>query len=1420
MEPQNPSKSMKPKKEPKSNLLKGIMNRFLTKKRAKKAPVPARVEVDLTAALPSQDDFRTSLIMPNLSARFSMLREQDDPNSMLGKASDDSVLTPRRQSRLHDFGFMAGGLADIAEVSSIRSVSRRPQMNGRQESYASEEGYGTDDNSNSGSMMSRARPGEGNVLFGGRQKVYKIPVATTGSDKSLGSSSASSGAMTGKVVYDDDLSLSAFQKHRQEERQRQQALEELERTTLSANPQSDFDRRNTSSSTNSGPSNNHRSSTAATSVNSQTANSATPSSPVLPTSTKPAQMPIDRSNTKARRLYEQGLNRDMQDQQSSAMNRLNSINKNPRMDRAMSPPMLSRNRSPSSGPEFPHRALRSFRAASPPPSGALPTPTSLEPIRDDPTPSPRFGTLPHSPPQSPLASDTEEIGPLNSAIRHGDRGKATAMGAFNRPKQFSEEQYLERQKQIRETRETGRESPMFRRDMSPATGAERQKPIQETREPGRESPMFRRDLSGGAGPERSKPLQEVRETGRESPMIRRDFSAPPGPERQKHIPEPREVGCESPMLRRDVSVGAQVERQKQILEARETGRESPMFRRDISAPGGPDRQKPIQESHAPGRESPMFRRDMSTTAGPFSKKNAGNMKAGESSYMRSRSGTVDSQSKFSFDQARPAPLNLQPKFRAQQPTPPPEEPREKPQEQPQEQPQEWSAFSIFQKAANQMKTAPDEKPEEPPQPPSPPTARTFFSSPAGSDTEDEPEPVKPAFTSPEVPARLNNIIPRAAPPVSEHPALRSQPPLDFELDPPPFSKFLKNEGSRPSSRARASIQEEADNLDSPTLRDRDSGALGGMVQHLRTSSNVSSVYSVQPSTPKLPLAVQTGNVSGVTNDSRAGTPTHSSYSPSNPWDLEDLDRAYFGEADSSGVSPIEMPKSKAGGKALNGLDAQRGYMQSSLQTVEPTWEQELKTKHTRDASTATAHEREAFANELEQRKRAIQENLRSKVASTMLDSDKDRGPSQLPGINKVFGTLRSKTSRDSMNKAVDPSTKAMKMLGITVNPNASTSALPSIKDGKPYGFDYTKSESNLEKMESRPSRPGTRQAIHEAEEESHFKNQSPPMSSKTSARNRSSSEVSSGRSRSRPPGRYRDDLEKAMMEGTSSRAHSMFPVDEPPTIPELEQTIPDLPSFAPSGMRNGPAPGSPGYFNQGSPHLQASGSPSLGSSRPSPGFSSTMSNGMPSPALSGRLGSASPALNPSRPSPMAAPYSAHSTPPVSNSTTPVAPSFESTFRQTTTSRPRKRSILKSNISEPKLLSTTNNIDTVALPAGASLANGMNELDPPPLPPINPRRRRFGFGRTAGDATPPDSARTSPPGTSYADGGVGMAYSADEHERGTQSVSRLRKVTSEGWGLNGHGRIGQGQRANGHPPAMPVFGGKRGPSPPRVVNGMF
>ena len=187
----------------------------------KKTPVPepkAEPEIDLSTALPASDDFRTSLLMPNLSARFSMLKEQDDPTSKIGKANDDSVLFPKRASRLDLFNSRPG-LSDIAETDSLPNPIRPPFATTRTESYGSD---ATDD-----SVMSRARPGEGNTMFGGRQKIYKIPIGGAGSVKKFGGhdeSETSAGSnMGGKLMYESDATLSTFQKLREQERGRKGA---------------------------------------------------------------------------------------------------------------------------------------------------------------------------------------------------------------------------------------------------------------------------------------------------------------------------------------------------------------------------------------------------------------------------------------------------------------------------------------------------------------------------------------------------------------------------------------------------------------------------------------------------------------------------------------------------------------------------------------------------------------------------------------------------------------------------------------------------------------------------------------------------------------------------------------------------------------------------------------------------------------------------------------------------------------------------------------------------------------------------------------------------------------------------------------------------------------------------------------------
>src|SRR5436189_99987 len=161
----NRFRSRKRLKEPRGDTDVPAMPSLSSKsfKKGRKDQVETKVVLDLSTALPSSDEFRTSLLMPKLSARFSMLREQDDPNSKLGKANDDSVLFPRRASRLDIFGHSQ--LADIAEVSSLHGSGRPSFAIGRR-SFAEGEGYGTDDSSPGSSMINRPKRGEGNNLFG------------------------------------------------------------------------------------------------------------------------------------------------------------------------------------------------------------------------------------------------------------------------------------------------------------------------------------------------------------------------------------------------------------------------------------------------------------------------------------------------------------------------------------------------------------------------------------------------------------------------------------------------------------------------------------------------------------------------------------------------------------------------------------------------------------------------------------------------------------------------------------------------------------------------------------------------------------------------------------------------------------------------------------------------------------------------------------------------------------------------------------------------------------------------------------------------------------------------------------------------------------------------------------------------------
>jgi hypothetical protein len=231
------------------------------------------------------------------------------------------------------------------------------------------------------------------------------------------------------------------------------------------------------------------------------------------------------------------------------------------------------------------------------------------------------------------------------------------------------------------------------------------------------------------------------------------------------------------------------------------------------------------------------------------------------------------------------------------------------------------------------------------------------------------------------------------------------------------------------------------------------------------------------------------------------------------------------------------------------------------------------------------------------------------------------------------------------------------------------------------------------------------------------------------------------------------------------------------------------------------------YFE--SKHLQpiqtgtASGSvsPRLGLPKYSPGIPIS-----PRPSPGG--------YNSALPSPMP-PFSANHTPPVSNPTTPNAAAFNPGTMQIRQGMLRKKSVAKSDISEPVFLSTTSVIDTVNLPAGASLKNGI-EHNAPPVPPINPMRKRFGFGRPGPENhnpyDPAIQAGFDAPRAPYAE--PARTNSSDALPSPAPQVkNKLRKTSSEGKSLRG-----QAQAQPSPSPALPQGGFVgRNNSPPRPIH---
>lgn len=1244
-----------------------------------------KLELDLANALPSSDDFRTSLLMNGLSARFSMLREQDDPKSKIGKASDDSVLFPtKRQSRLDGFGFQAHGLSDIAEVSSINGSIRPPFASSRKDSYDTTGSYGTDDDaSHGGSIMNRAKPGEGNNLFGGRQKIYKIAVDHSGSTRNLADGSGP--RMGGRALYDDDVSQSAFQKLRAREREQQrQENEDLDLNIQTARsespPLTGYNRnRETSSTTSSGGPSITRSSTAATSFTSQRTPSVSGShTPITPGATPSAAPGIERTMTKGRRLYETGLDQHLHEQQFSAMNRIDTLTRQRTHGAQTPPPGLSSPTAFNNATDRWERHQIAGKASLPNMRAASPSPTTttmgtfdfgVKPNHTAETKQ-RFGMV--APPLSPPLTEHDDHTVL--AVQPNDRGKATALGAFTKPAQpYDENKYTQRQLQMQQ----GRETPPLRKHSPPRAFLPRQQQMGRNRAESNATFASNRSRSNSSAQRQFLPQDRISEVS----------SA------QVPVPENEAV---TPVT-------------------------------FLSSPNGSSVGSPEDVQQEAKARAPI------------------------------------------------KPLDLYNKYRQGQ-------------------------------------------------------ASTL-----------------------------------ERPPESQHPAHRQRP---FEA---PGVKPVDHKPSYPVALPRLRIEESPQPSDRQVVEPEDSPTLGpisglsGMVrQHLRTDSNTSSIYGGMPSA---------GLASRFPHDPTDPLSHHSDHTAkNNPWETEEWDQSqsdYDGnnfhlEDAINGTKPETVQTMPLSTRSPNG---------EVTQDHRSSWERELESHHARNGSSETQKEREDFKNDLAARRRKVQENLKSFVETESRAASPSLGADS-HSRNNALGILKTKSSRGSLAgrpKELAQS-KAMKMLGIgntTISsspspgkPSFDENAWKAEEEEMLQGFvkgstippqtkafrqarrdaqrdrerevalrhqQRMRSETKESERSTSPmhNQPRHREPSHDRDplnigtrQRSPSRERKPPSVSRRdgssqesrsskgtnhtgsrpqsrASRDRSASDAS-GRSKSRN-GRYRDDLAKAMAEGTASSSHGTFDELNPPPSTRLMPKSPSTPSL---GVQPSPIP-SPMIGSSVAPRNRAN------SKTAAQGYFESQ-NLQPLQIGSDVEIGVSP-----RPSPIT-PFSINSTPslaqpsPVgSTATTPTTQGFQSQGRIPAN---RKRSINKSEISEPRFISSTSRVTTVNLPSGSSLQNG-SEPNAPPIPPVNPRRKTramFGFGKKEDDELhflPAATQSTEEMST----------FSADEGESKPKSRQRLRKSSSEGGNLNA--RAKQAVIANPSP-ALPGNLPPSSGSPPRPIEGVM
>ena len=1243
------------------------------RRRDEPEPVP---QLDLAAALPSSDDFRTSLLMPSLSTRFSMLREQDDPNSILGKANDDSVLHARGKSRLGGFGDT--GLSDIAETASIDGSIRPPfASNGRSASYTTDASIVTDDDaSTNGSVMSRARPGEGNMLFGGRQKIYKIPVGDAGSVKNLGGQEQR--GMRGRALYEDDVHVSSFQKYREQERQaeREKKLEQLEREMLhdefnnsslnSPSLSAHEEKRDTTSSTNSGPSR-ISGSTAATSIISHGPASGSAAQSPLAAPHSGGSSSLARSNS--RRLYDSHVDQHIYEQQHANLTRINSMQRKTSLN---SRSVLHGSRSATNLRERfgPPPSTESSRAASPLP------PMNEKLTTFDSVKSPTLAS------HSPVSPAFDPDNPLAQAVDARDRGKATALGQFNRPKKFDEQQFLQRQRSLHQQNQLRNES----RAPRPPTG----RSSNEQRRPSVESkPFFPPRRPSGEAQSRNGSVQT---------------------DHVGFIPRPRAGTARSD---RYPSVDSQAKAGMNGIPSDSMQASKGARARNFSGPSSPAAARLIRpEPHSPMSQSPV------------------------------RAGR---------------------------------------QEPPLRNPHRQQPVSQYSSATHGQGTA-------------------FYDSPEGSNNE---SPLlgtqSPAEASPKISLERgtrDDIPPPLSPPqLRDHPALRDIPSQSSPVSPLSPSKDDRRKAVSPEvmmhnfvppiSRSPSAAGLPAIGVDvvadaAPQDGSASPNKLNGLIrEHLRHTSTASSIYP-------------------------ANDEDHNGNGESDVPDLNVSETLIVPDENVNPWLPKDEPESQTDGFAqtLFNPDNIGVAVTSPSQQHHPTadlppgprpgdtdeWMNELRKQHTREASSETQHERQAFAEDIKLRQKAIQENLRIKnelgPRSPSPGNVREKQNMFESGL-KPFGLLRKQSSREEM-------TKKKTGLGISAQ-GARPAPLGAANKFRqpPMGRTLHMRIPDISRPSEESQRGRSGSGSRKASDAYSTPYQTPPESGRTSIQ---SNEVPSSRPSDAGSDIRRSDFPSGLQSAHLSARPSLETMRQRSDSGAVGRYVPPVPPLR-TNNGNPARPPMAQLSTTASVPSTTAASP-ITSAQSTPPLSSTS---MSSPELRGQTNTSLSQVPHATNSPMVAstlPTSVYAFPPRADKDRPAA-----IARRTG----RSNTINKQDISPPTLISSTSNFETMGLDAkrqqlqAMSMGNfGMQSPPPPPSYPQavpSPSKRTI-FGRKSSETTRVSSDDSS------GQSGKGKQTKDSEgeedfinHQAGGRRL-QVHKVSSEDGGMNNARRREPGSGQDG------------------------